>query len=62
MDKQERERQLKCDFSNYERTVSIVNAIEGHLRRYYKDLIVYFDRYPAIVVCGGPGFLVGVEG
>lgn len=40
------EDEFKIQFSNYERTVWVVNSIEGHLLKYYRDLIVCFDRFP----------------
>lgn len=65
MDQQSKEKQLKCDYSNYERTVWVVNSIEGHLQRYYSALMVYFDRYPRIKVDGKeltPDFTVVFSG
>lgn len=37
---------LRIDFTNYERTVWVVNSIEGHLVKYYSDLLTCFDRFP----------------
>ena len=44
---------LTIEFSNYERTVWIVNSVEGHLLRYYEDVLVYFDRFPAFPQADG---------
>jgi len=44
------EKELRIEFSNYERTVWVINSIEGHFRRYYKSMLRYFDRYPKIKV------------
>jgi hypothetical protein len=41
------EEDLLIAFSNYERTVWIINSVEGHLRRYYSKFLVCFDRFPA---------------
>ncbi len=61
----EQEKELRVQFSNYERTVWVVNSIEGHLQHYYRDLIRYFDRYPAIPLGGKeltPDFTVVFHG
>jgi hypothetical protein len=44
---------LKNQFSNYERTVWIVNSIEGHLLKYYRDVLECFDRFPKFPVTNG---------
>ena len=48
MGDESQEQKLREEFSNYERTVWIVNCLEGHLRKYYEDLLLCFDRYPKI--------------
>lgn len=37
---------LRIEFTNYERTVWVVNSVEGHLVKYYSDLLICFDRFP----------------
>lgn len=63
---------LKKSFRNYERAVGTVNSVEGHLRKWYRDLLESFDRYPRlkrkqgdpltpdfVVVFKGPYVIVG---
>jgi hypothetical protein len=47
------EEQLKVSFSNYERTVWVINSVEGHLLRYYRDVLICFDRFPAFPMGDG---------
>lgn len=48
MEDESQEQKLREEFSNYERTVWIINCLEGHLRKYYNDLLSCFDRFPQI--------------
>lgn len=47
------EDELKIQFSNYERTVWVVNSIEGHLLKYYGKELIHFDRFPRFPQEGG---------
>jgi len=44
----EEQQELLDQFSTYERAVSVVNSVEGHLKKHYSDLLQFFDRYPEI--------------
>jgi hypothetical protein len=59
------EDELKNQFSNYERTVWVVNSIHGHLLKYYKDILKCFDRFPKFPLGDGtfltPDFAVSFE-
>jgi hypothetical protein len=47
------EEALLIAFSNYERTVWVINSVEGHLRRYYSKFLICFDRFPAFPLSKG---------
>jgi hypothetical protein len=40
--------ELRKEFTNYERTVWLINCIEGHLKKQYAPHLCFFDRYPKI--------------
>ncbi len=56
---------LKNQFSNYERTVWVVNSIHGHLLKYYRDVLDCFDRFPKFPLTDGefltPDFAVSFQ-
>src|SRR6266478_8029241 len=60
------EDEFKNQFGNYERTVWIVNSINGHLLKYYRDLLDCFDRFPKFPLTGGefltPDFAASFHG
>jgi hypothetical protein len=59
------EDELKNQFSNYERTVWIVNSIHGHFLKYYPKLLDCFDRFPRFPQVNGefltPDFAVSFQ-
>jgi len=46
--KEKRRDELLIQFTNYERSVWVVNAVQGHLAKWYADLLKCFDRYPRL--------------
>jgi hypothetical protein len=59
------EDELKNQFTNYERTVWIVNSIHGHVLKYYRKLLDCFDRFPRFPLANGeslnPDFAVSFQ-